>query len=263
MRDGPSGIVELKEYLEVRGYADAASWVYGQGLKPDHEPGVVLTLTEVRRIHMLAMQSAWDVAPHPEAGPDEGPGSFRRHDIASFPGGMTPPTWPLVDAEMGSWIEQAAALRPRTPAFPEQVAGLHAAFERIHPFLDGNGRAGRLTLNLMLVRLGYPPAIVYKSQRRAYLAALRRADAGDPGASGELIARAILDNLYRFVVPAVAGPARLVPLAALATQTLNASALRTAAVRGALQATKGADGQWRSSRAWVEEYVRTRHRRRY
>jgi hypothetical protein len=253
---------ELKEYLEVRGYADAASWVYGQGIKPDHAHGAVLSLTEVRRIHSVAMQPVWDVAAHPDAGPDEGPGSYRRHDIHPFPGGMTPPSWPLIDAEMADWIDQVAALTPRTPSFPEEVASHHAAFERIHPFLDGNGRTGRLILNLVLVRLGYPPAIVYKTQRRAYLAALRRADANDPGALGELIARAILDNLYRFVVPAVAGPARLVPLAALATPSLSASALRTAAVRGALQATKGPDGQWRSSRNWVDDYVKTRHRRR-
>lgn len=93
------------------------------------------------------------------------------------------------------------------------------------------GRMGRLVLNLLLVRLGYPPAIIYKGQRATYLAALRRADRGDAGALGELIARAILENLYRFVVPAVAGPARLVPLAALATPELGANALRAAAVR--------------------------------
>jgi len=40
------------------------------------------------------------------------------------------------------------------------------------------------------------------------------------------------DNLYRFVVPAVAGPARLVPLAALETGEIKASALRVAVVRG-------------------------------
>ena len=44
-----------------------------------------------------------------------------------------------------------------------------------------------------------------------YVAALRRADGGVPGPLGEFLARAVLDNLYKFVVPAVAGPARLVP----------------------------------------------------
>lgn len=128
-------------------------------------------------------------------------------------------------------------------------------------WFDGNGRAGRLLLNLVLVRLGYPPAIVYKRQRADYLRALRRADEGDPGQLGELLARAVLDNLYRFGVPAVAGPARLVALAALADRRVSTDALRTAANRGRLQATHGADGQWRSTRNWVEEYLQTRYRR--
>ena len=116
-------------------------------------------------------------------------------------------------------------------------------------------------MNLVLVRLGYPPAVIYKRDRTSYLKALRRADAGDPGALGELLARAILDNLYRFVVPAVAGPARLVPLAALANHEITADALRTAAIRGRLQATRGPDGQWRSSRSWVDAYLASRYRR--
>ena len=67
--------------------------------------------------------------------------------------------------------------------------------------------------------------------------------------------------LYKFVVPAVAGPARLVPLPALATDLLSANALRVAATRGRLKAAKAADGSWRSSRAWVDEYVASRYRR--
>ena len=52
--------------------------------------------------------------------------------------------------------------------FPEALATVHCRFEQIHPFLDGNGRTGRLILNLVLVRLGYPPAIVYKRDRARY-----------------------------------------------------------------------------------------------
>ena len=159
---------------------------------------------------------------------------------------------------MGDWVTDDRTLRGVADAsLIERIADLHARFERVHPFLDGNGRAGRL----ILVRLAYPPAITHKGERTRYLAALRRADDGDPGPLGEFLAGAVLDNLYRFVVPSVAGPARLVPLPALATNELSANALRVAATRGRLKAAKAADGTWRSSRAWVDEYRPTRYKR--
>lgn len=248
--------------LRARRYADAAEWVYRQAISPGAwSTGEVLTLAELRQVHATAMTPVWDVDPHPDATEREVPGSFREHEIHAFPGGMQPPSWVLVPADIDAWITEVNALQARSPTFPEEAARLHSRFEQIHPFLDGNGRTGRLVLNLMLVRLGYPPAIIYKRQRSEYLRALRRADDGDPGLLGELIARAVLDNLYRFVVPAVAGPARLVPLAALANEEIAADALRTAAVRGRLQATRGSDGQWRSSRNWVDDYLRTKYRR--
>jgi Fic family protein len=251
----------LKEYMEVKGYADASEWVYGRSFETEAVDGLI-TMADVRHIHHLSMRPVWDVEPHPDATPEEGPGNFRRHEIAAFPGGMQPPTWPLVDVAMSSWLDDAKRIKPRMTNFPQVVADLHCRFEQIHPFLDGNGRTGRLVLNLLLVRCGYPPAIIYKGQRETYLRALRRGDQGDCGALGEFLARAILDNLYKFIVPAVAGPARLVPLAALASPELTPGALRTAAIRGALQATKGPDGSWRSSRNWVDEYIANRHRRR-
>jgi Fic family protein len=256
------GNKQLSEYMEVRGYADAAQWVYGQAIEPGAwSDGELLTLTEVRQVHGMALRPVWDVAPHPQATPNEGPGSFREHEIEPFAGGMVPPSWVQVSALMREWVDQACRLSASGTPTVERVADLHARFQRIHPFLDGNGRVGRLLTNLVLVRLGYPPAVIYKRDRSRYLAALRRADAGDPGNLGELFARAVLDNLYRFVVPAVAGPVRLVPLAALADSRISANALRVAAVRGRLRAQRGSDGQWRSSKKWVNDYLAARYRR--
>jgi len=256
------GAKELREYMEVRGYANAAQWVYDQAIQHGGwATEDTISLAEVRRVHEMAMSLVWDVAPHPDATPREGPGSFREHEIEPFTRGMRPPTWPLVPSEVSHWIDSVNELEARVPDFPERLAALHCHFEQTHPFLDGNGRVGRLLMNLILVRLGYPPAIIYKRQRSHYIRALQRADNGDLGALGELIARAILDNLYKFIVPAIAGPARLVPLAALADNRINAEALRLAALRGRLQATRGVDGQWRSSRNWVEEYLASRWRR--
>jgi Fic/DOC family len=197
---------------------------------------------------------------HPNATERERPGSFREHDIQPFPGGMTPPPWLDVPNAVRDWVDSlnlvSSASRPI-----EVLASAHNQFERVHPFLDGNGRTGRLLLNLVLVRLGYAPAIIYKRDRSRYLKALRSADAGDPGPLGEMLARAVMHNLYRFVVPAVAGPNRLVPLAALVGTGISEGALRTAANRGRLRAQKAQDGHWRSTKAWVDDYVATRHQR--
>ena len=154
------GNKELSEYLEVRGYANAADWVYGRAIEPDTwSDGGLITLAEVRHIHNLAMTPVWDVAPHPQTTDREEPGSFREHDIESFPGGMQPPLWPEVPALMRDWVNDARKTGQIDDAtLIERLAELHARFEHIHPFLDGNGRTGRLILNLSLVRLGYPPA---------------------------------------------------------------------------------------------------------
>lgn len=249
--------------MEVRGYGDAATWVYGQALEPDEwHDGDLLSLQEVRHVHYLCMTPVWTVEPHAHASDSEGPGDFRRLEIAAFSAGMKPPSWTDVEPLMRGWVDDTNQLRRGVEVpLPEALARIHNEFERIHPFLDSNGRVGRLVLNLVLGRLGYPPAIIHKRDRDTYLRALRRADDGEHGPLGELIARSVTANLHRFVVPAVAGPARRVPLAALATPELSENALRVAAIRGRLRAVKGDNGVWQSSKAWVEQYKASRYRR--
>lgn len=263
LREGRSvGGKELADYLDVKGYADAAKWVYSQALEPGRiGGGALLAVTEVREVHRTALNLVWEVAPHPLAGPDESPGSFRRHDIEPFLRGMRPPPWTDVPAAVTDWVARVCTLPSAKEPRIELVADLHAQFERIHPFIDGNGRAGRLLTNLVLVRLGYSPAIVYKRERRRYLNALQRADAGDPGSLGELLARAVLNNYYELLLPAMAGPHKLIPLPALVSEEVTLRALRNAAQRGRLLATRGTDGMWRATRKAVDAYVANRYAR--
>ena len=256
------GAKPLKDYLEVKGYGRAAEWVYGHALEPgDWGAEGLISLHEVRRIHTLAMTPVWDVAPHLEATEREAPGMYREHDLHPFAEGMTPPAWPLVASSMQDWLDHVNQFAPAlagpetsSTALPELLAEVHNGFERVHPFIDGNGRAGRLALNLILVRLGYPPAIILKSQRDRYLSAMRRADSGDFRPLGEMIARAIYENINRFILPAIAGEARLVPLASLVDQHFTIAALRQAAQRGRLRAVQDSDGIWRSTRKDVDAY---------
>lgn len=269
LRDGRAvGSKELKDYLEVLGYAEASRWVYEQAVEPDEwQHDGLVNLTEVRRVHALALGKVWEVAPHPDATPREAPGNFREHEIQPLSGGMVPPTHPLVVSELTAWVDEVNQLNVDLAAgapvdtVPERLAHVHVEFERIHPFIDGNGRTGRLIVNLVLIRLGWPPAIILKEQRRRYLKALARADQGELAPLAEVIARSVIDNLHR-LIPNIAGPAKYVPLEALVDEEFSLVALRQAASRGRLQAILAPDGRYRSSRAAVEAYKATKYVRR-
>jgi len=174
---------------------------------------------------------------------------------------MTPPPFPDVPSLVTDWLRDAG----RGPVENQHpmvfIADLHARLEQIHPFRDGNGRAGRLATNLLLVRHGYPPAVIYKRDRTRYLNALRSADRGDPGPLAEIFARAVTDAIYRFLLPGLAGPHRLVPLRSLADSVLSGNALAVAAKRSRLRAVRRTD-QWYSTRQWVQQYKESRYKRR-
>ena len=71
----------------------------------------------------------------------------------------------------------------------------------------------------------------------------------------------MIDNLNRFIIPNVAGPGKLVPLAALVDSDFSLVALRAAAQRGRLDAHQRSDGQWLSTRKAASEYKKSRHPR--
>ncbi len=252
---------ELREYLEVKGYADAAEWVYSQANDVDTiRDGPYLVMSELREIHRRVVAAAWDVAPPADFIPGEGPGSFRLHDIRPLAGGMTPTPFTDVHSLVTDWLARFNVEPAAGTHVMEHLATLHGEFERIHPFRDGNGRTGRLVLNLVLVRRGYAPAIVYKRDRVRYLRALDRSDRGEHGPLAELIARAVKDSLDRFLLPALAGPLQVLPLSALARTDLSPLALRRAAEKGRLKAVRRTAG-WYSTKQWVSAYAKSRRRR--
>jgi Fic family protein len=80
---------------------------------------------------------------------------------------------PQLMAELDAWLKAA-------PSDPPAAFEAHFRLTAIHPFADGNGRAARLLMNLMLIRGGYPPIAVRPEDRSTYLDALERGSlAGD------------------------------------------------------------------------------------
>ena len=254
---------ELADYLEVQGYADAALWVYGQAVKSQLDEERI-NLTEVREIHRRVVDPTRRFFPPAHLDRRDGPGEFRHTDIEPLRPGLKPPPWTEVRPLVDDWVSRANGvgreLLPENQHIIEDFAALHADFERIHPFNDGNGRTGRLLLNLLLVRYGYPPAVIHKGDRTRYLDGLRRADETDPGLLGEVLARAVQHGLDRFLIPGLAGPQRYVPLSSLTDMGFSHNALVLAAKRGRLVAAQK-NGQWYSSRKLVEDYRQTRYRR--
>ena len=246
------GDKELREYLEVEGYAKASQWVYERAIDIRDDETKLVTVTEVRHMHELVVTDEWLVT-----GKRAKPGTWRDGEIARFSSGMQPPPSWTVASEMTTLVDTLGDGPPKAVHPIVWVAEQHAKFERIHPFEDGNGRVGRLLTNLLLIRLGYPPAIILKSERKRYLDALAKADTDDGRPLAELFAKAAKANLDRFIYPSIAGPAKLVPLTSLAKKERPLTALRAAAARGKLQ-HRIQNGALYSSKNWVDDYYRTK-----
>jgi Fic family protein len=92
--------------------------------------------------------------------------SQHRRRIAGSPAVFPNPLeLPELMQDFGIWLQTA-------PPTPEAAFDAHDRLTAIHPFGDGNGRAARLLMNLLLLRAGYVPVAVRPEDRKCYLDAL-------------------------------------------------------------------------------------------
>jgi len=103
----------------------------------------------------------------------ERPGEYKRHDYVTGKNeiGAAPDD---VSEEMRELLAEMTDI-PDEKALTA-AAYYHAKFENIHPFADGNGRTGRLTMNYFLLLHNHPPIIIHEEDRKVYYSALEAWD---------------------------------------------------------------------------------------
>lgn len=159
----------LREIYETRNSRIAVDKIFHKGFGISHK--------SIIRIHKILMKDI-DV----RAGYKKLPNFIVGSKVKT-----TPPE--RVEEEMGKLMEwYNSNLGKMHPL--ELVAIFHGRFEHIHPFEDGNGRVGRLLVNVILINNGYPPLIIRKTLRKSYMAALSAFDFG----YGEKLKRFFLEK---------------------------------------------------------------------
>lgn len=139
----------LKDHLEAVGHRDA--FLYVQQLVSDK---VFVSEKVIKDIHSLVLMDR-----------PEDKGVYRSIPVRIMGAYHEPPQPYLVLVQMER-ITHELAKDKQHPI--ESAAMFHLDFEGIHPFIDGNGRTGRLVLNLMLMQCGYPPVNVKFADRKRY-----------------------------------------------------------------------------------------------
>lgn len=173
----------LKDHLEAVGHRDA--FLYVEEIAKQE---LLLSESVIKNIHSLVLMDQ-----------PEDKGVFRRIPVRIM-GAYTEPVQPYLIEPKITELLAVNEERRETMNPIERIARFHLEFEGIHPFIDGNGRTGRLIMNLDLIRCGYPPIYVKFTDRKKYYDAF---DAyfrdGDAGAMIDLVAGYVNERLDAYL----------------------------------------------------------------
>lgn len=146
----------------------------------------------------------------------------------------------------------------------ELATVFHHKFVWIHPFFDGNGRTVRLVMNLLLMRCGFPPAIILKNDRKKYYEALNQANAGNYQKLTLLMCQALERTLNIYINALPGNDKEYIEISNLVQEPnmpYGQEYISLLARQGKIDAYK--EGRnWLTTREAVENYISTRKRKR-
>lgn len=146
----------LIEQLEVKNHQTALQYLFGylDGAKKINEDLIL-------KLHSILMNGIKDDA-----------GFYRRHGVRIVGSNVPTANYIKVPALMQDIIRDISKGQKDNIA---HASNIHARFEQVHPFSDGNGRIGRLILTAMLLKKSIAPAVIKQEEKNIYYACLRAA----------------------------------------------------------------------------------------
>jgi Fic family protein len=172
----------LKDHLDIRGHNEA---IYLMASIVKEERG--FSEADIRELHRIILVEPY----HSKAITPDGSPTQKLIQLGQYktqPNHVKTPTGELhryaepedVPIMMGELMTWYRSTQGQSQLHPAVIAALfHHRFVNIHPFDDGNGRLGRILMNLILMQHGYPPAIIKLKDRAIYIDALINANTGD------------------------------------------------------------------------------------
>lgn len=148
------------EQLEVKNHQAALEYLFGY-----IEEGKPINESLIMRLHGILLNAV-----HPYAG------GYRNHGVRIAGSDVPTANYAKVPDLMKVLVEE---VREETKDIVRHIAAIHARFEMIHPFADGNGRIGRLLAHAMALAKNLPPLVILQEDRRRYISYLNKAQIKD------------------------------------------------------------------------------------
>jgi Fic family protein len=149
----------FEDYLDAKGHKDAVGLVF---LWVDKDFRRQIQEIDILNLHKTTMWGR------------EWGGNYRKVQVYIRNSTHLPPPPSQVKQMMKEFVSRINK-NPDKLSLITHIAISHSDFEGIHPFVDGNGRVGRLLVNWMLMGAGYPPIIIEVRERKKYFSLLEEA----------------------------------------------------------------------------------------
>ncbi|MCE7069002.1 Fic family protein [Dyadobacter sp. CY327] len=192
----------LKDYFDIEGHNQVIDY-----LTHFVQHGEDLTEKEIRGMHEMMLVRPYENLSKTEDGRTVQRkihlGEYKRmpNHVETRTGEIhyyaTPEETPILMHDLVSWYRNVTSTSELHPVVIASI--FHHRFTAIHPFDDGNGRMSRLLMNLILMRHGYPPAVVKNNEKDEYFAALSQADIGNYEPFVDYIGAALVSSMNVYV----------------------------------------------------------------